>query len=86
MYEVRLSTQAYRTYSHLDSKTQKRINKIVDSMEKGYFHKNNIISLHGALAGNLRYRFGDWRIVFTIDYVNQVVFIKSISSRGDAYR
>ncbi len=86
MYEIRLTTQSKRSYSHLDPIIRQRINKVFTFLEEGNFQHKNITPLRGQLAGFLRYRVGDWRIVFRVDNEKRIVIIESITTRGGAYR
>lgn len=86
MFEVRLTPQSERAYIHLDPKIQKRIDQILEKFEQGDFKHHNIIALHGQYEGSLRYRLGKWRIIFSVDYANSVVWIEAITTRGGAYR
>ena len=86
MFEVKLTPQAERAYTHLDSITQVRIDRVLAQFEQGNFRHRNIRALRGRYAGSLRYRLGKWRIVFRVDDANQVVWIEAITTRGGAYR
>ena len=86
MFEVRLTRQAERAYTHLDSTTRERMDRVFGQFEEGNFRHPNIRALHGRYAGCLRYRLGNWRIVFRVDYPDQLVWIEAITTRGGAYR
>lgn len=86
MFIVRLTPQAERAYTHLDPATRTRVNRVLEQFERGHFHHRNIRALHGQYAGSLRYRLGNWRIVFRVDYANREVWIEAITTRGGAYR
>lgn len=86
MYEIRFTPQAERAYLHVDEQTQKRIDRILEQFERGEFHHANIRALQGRFAGSLRYRMGSRRILFHIERDKRVVWIESITTRGDAYK
>ena len=86
MFEIRLTPQAERAYVHLETSMQKRIDRVFEQFEQGGFQHKNIRALHGRLAGRLRYRLGKWRIIFSIDFYEKVVWIEAITTRGGAYR
>lgn len=86
MFEVRLTTQAERAYARLDSVILARVDSVLERFEQGDFHNRNIRALRGRYAGSLRYRLGDWRIIFRVERADGVVWIESITTRGGAYR
>ena len=46
----------------------------------------NIKKLHGYEPPTWRYRIGDYRIFYTIDETERIVFVLTIDDRKDAYR
>ena len=86
MYDVRLSHQAERLYFQIDPRTRNRFDGVFELFERGEFRHPNIRALHGSLAGRFRYRLGSWRIIFSIDHSNQIVWIEAITKRGGAYK
>ena len=86
MFVVRLTPQAERAYTHLDLVTRARVDHVFTQFEQGNFQHRNIRALHGQYAGSLRYRLGGWRVVFRVDYADQVVWVEAITRRGGAYR
>ena len=85
MFEVRLTPQAEHAYTHLGSVTRERVDRVFEQLEQSNFRHRNIRALRGRYAGSLRYRLGNWRIVFRVDYANRVVWIEAITTRGGAY-
>lgn len=81
MFEVRLTPQAERAYTHLDLVTRARMDRVFTQFERGHFQQRNVRALRGQYAGSLRYRLGGWRVVFRVDYA-----IEAITRRGGAYR
>lgn len=86
MFEVRLTPQAENSYRKLDKVVRGRIDAVFLRFQSGEFTSNNITALRGKLKGYVRYRMGDWRIVFSVDRRASVVWIASITTRGGAYR
>jgi mRNA interferase RelE/StbE len=86
MFEVRLTTQAEHTYTHLDSTVRDRVDQVLEQLEQGNFSHHNICILRGQYAGSLRYRLGKWRIIFHIDHTHQIIWVEAITTRGGAYR
>ena len=67
MHKVKLTLQAEQAYLKADSKLQSRMERVFEMLEQGRFQHKNIKALQGPLRGSLRYRLGDWRIVFRVD-------------------
>ena len=86
MYEVWMTDSAENAYKRMDSKTQERINNVLSQLGEGVFQHNNIIALHGKYKGSLRYRLGQWRIIFKVNHQKQTVTITTIMPRGDEYK
>ncbi|MBI4518770.1 MAG: hypothetical protein HY699_23490 [Deltaproteobacteria bacterium] len=78
MFAVRLTPQAERAYE--------RVDRVLAEFEKGNLQHRNIRALRGPFAGSLRYRLGDWRIVFRVDFDKHSVWVEAITTRGGAYR
>lgn len=68
MFEVKLTTQAERACKRLTKVVRERVDAILENFEEGNFRHRNIKALTGPYAGSLRYRIGDWRIVFRVDH------------------
>ncbi len=86
MFEVRLSSDARYVYESMDRKMQERMDRGFEQLEQGIFRHNNISALHGPYAGSLRYRLGQWRIIFHVNFTTRIVSIETITTRGGAYR
>jgi mRNA interferase RelE/StbE len=85
VFEVKLTSQAERAYKHLTPLVRKRIDRVLEQFEQGNFKHPNIRALTGPYAGSLRYRMGDWRLVFSVDHKSGLVWIEAITTRGGAY-
>ena len=46
---------------------------------------NNIKRLSGKLTGRLRYRVGDWRVIYRIDDTARQVHVLVIAHRSEVY-
>ncbi|MEW5900330.1 MAG: type II toxin-antitoxin system RelE/ParE family toxin [Acidobacteriota bacterium] len=55
-------------------------------MEKNPICGNNIKPLTGQLKGLIRYRVGDWRLIYRLFKEKKTVEIVAILPRGDAHR
>lgn len=86
MYEIELSQTTARYYGGLDDKRVRIINRCFETNSKNPFYHSNIKKLHGEFEGNYRYRFGDLRIIYSINKERKIIFIELIAERGKAYR
>jgi mRNA interferase RelE/StbE len=48
-------------------------------------HHNNMKRLSGRFAGRLRYRMGDWRLIYRIDDRARQVHVLVIAHRSEVY-
>lgn len=85
-FEIRLTAQAERIYRRLPVAVRNRVDVVFERFEHGDFTSSNITALHGPYKGRLRYRLGGWRIIFSVDRADTIVWIEAISTRGGAYR
>ncbi|HEV7302169.1 MAG TPA: type II toxin-antitoxin system RelE/ParE family toxin [Tepidisphaeraceae bacterium] len=85
MYNVELSREAQRFYDRCDPATARKLARCFQSLEKNPRQGNNVKPLKGPLAGSLRYRLGDLRVVYTINDRTVTVFVITIARRGDVY-
>jgi mRNA interferase RelE/StbE len=80
---VEYSREAARTLMRIDRSTSKRIRaKIELLVSNPPALANNVQALKGG-AGLMRLRIGDWRVIYTKDFV--VLLVLKISPRGSAY-
>lgn len=86
MAEVRLTRQAERAYRRLPPPVRRRVDAVLGRLERDELEHADVRALRGPLAGSLRWRIGDWRIVFRRDREADVVWVEAITTRGGAYR
>ena len=86
MYEIELSQSASKYYKALDERRARMINRCLETISINPFYHPNIKKLHGEFEGSYRYRFGDLRMIYTIDKEKRMIFIELIVQRGKAYR
>jgi mRNA-degrading endonuclease RelE of RelBE toxin-antitoxin system len=62
---------------------------IIETMERvaqdPFAPDNNITALTGVASGYRR-RFGDWRVLYTVDKAANVLEVFNVGARGDVYR
>ena len=86
-WQIEVKPTAEKYYLRLDKKTRKRIKKALQELEQEdnpFFH-HNVKPLTGQLQGDYRLRAGNWRLLFTPDNTQHIIYIYAILPRGDAY-
>lgn len=86
MYKVFLHKKAVKYYESLDDKGVKKINRVIDEINKNPFGGHHIKKLRGKQEGKYRYAVGDLRIVYRINDKDRIVLIEAIGPRGDIYK
>lgn len=88
MYQVRLSEEARRAYGNLQTSDLKKVNRGLEIIEQApIYFPGHIIPLKGPLSGKYRCTVSDWRIIYTLSRMENVVNVEAIVRRkGDTYR
>ena len=85
MYDVELSPRAAAFLAAADHALARKLARCFTQLEREPRKHNNIKRLSGPLAGFLRYRIGDWRVVYQIDDNARRVRVHTIAHRGQVY-
>ena len=85
MYEVCLSRRAQRYYERVDSDTALRLDRCFEVLTKNPFRGGDIKPLKG-MKGVYRFRVGELRVVYEVDFGERAVRVLAILTRGQAYR
>ena len=85
MYEVVLSPDATAFFEHADLPLAKKLARCFQRLEDDPRRHNNIKRLSPPLAGLLRYRVGDWRVIYRIDEEQRRVVVLTIAHRREVY-
>jgi mRNA interferase RelE/StbE len=85
MFEVILSPEAQEFYAAADRPLARKLARCFALLERDPRRHNNIKRLSGELAGLLRYRVGDWRVVYRIDDRAGRVLVLVIAHRREVY-
>ena len=85
MFEVILSSEAEEFYAAADRPLARKLSRCFAQLESEPRRHNNIKRLSGDFAGLLRYRVGDWRVVYRIDELSSRVLVLSIAHRRVVY-
>ena len=86
MYEVELSPEADEFYRNADPPLARKLARCFRQLEADPRRHNNIKRLSGKeFVGCLRFRLGDWRVIFEIDERMNRVQVLSIAHRREVY-
>jgi mRNA interferase RelE/StbE len=85
MFEVILSPEASVFYEQADRPLARKLARCFAQLEQDPRRHNNIKRLSGKLAGRLRYRVGDWRVIYRIDDRAAQVNVLLIAHRSEIY-
>ena len=85
MFEVILSPEAWEFFEKADQPLAKKLARCFSQLERDPRRHNNIRRLSGPFAGLLRYRVGDWRVVYRIDDAAKQVLVLTIAHRREVY-
>lgn len=85
MFEVVLSPDAAAFYAAADRPLALKLARCFRRLESAPRRGNNVKRLKGEWAGYLRYRIGDWRVIFRIDALVGRVNVVVIAHRREVY-
>jgi mRNA interferase RelE/StbE len=85
MFEVILAPDALAFYAAADRPLARKLARCFAQLERDPRRHNNIKRLSSALSGRLRYRVGDWRVVYRIDDPANAVHVLLIAHRSEVY-
>jgi len=85
-WEIVLTKPAKRVYDKASKVIQQRLDSCFEDLEKNPIYGNSIRPLTGQLKGLIRYRIGDWRVIYRLFKEKKTVEIVAILPRGDAYK
>lgn len=86
-WKIEVKPTAEKYYLRLGRNAQKRMIQALRELEdaKEPLSHPNVKALTGKLQGDYRLRVGKWRILFTPDEEEGVIYVYAILPRGDAY-
>jgi mRNA interferase RelE/StbE len=85
MFDVILSPESQAFYDAADRPLARKLAKCFKQLEVDPRRHNNIKRLTGGLAGKLRFRVGDWRVIYRIDDGANRVIVLTVATRGEVY-
>lgn len=86
IWEIVLTRPAKRIYDKASMDIKQRLDGCFEDLEKNPIYGNNIKPLTGKLKGLIRYRVGDWRLIYRLFKERKIVEIVAILPKRDAYR
>lgn len=85
MFEVILSPAASEFFAAADSPMALKLSRCFRRLESAPRRGNNVKRLKGKWSSYLRYRVGDWRVVYRIDDEVGCVYVVVIAHRREVY-
>ena len=85
MFDIILSPEAADFFAAADRPLARKLARCFAQLEREPRRHNNIKRLSGEFAGLLRYRVGDWRVVYRVDEPTQRALVLSIAHRREVY-
>jgi mRNA-degrading endonuclease RelE of RelBE toxin-antitoxin system len=87
IWRIEVKPTAEKQYSKLGKTTKRRIQDALLELERA---ENPLLhyavrQLTGKLKGDYRVRIGNWRVLFTSNRDEKVIYVYAILPRGDAY-
>ncbi len=86
IWTIVLTRPAKKVYDQAGKSMRQRLDSCFEDLEENPLYGNNIKPLTGQLKGLLRYRVGDWRVIYRLAKASMEVEIIAILPRGDAYK
>lgn len=85
MYIVLLSDPSRYFFEEASAKLQRSLDRCFEQLKNSPKYHPNIKPLKGNLSGYYRYRVGDYRVLYTIDEQENLVFVNAIAHRSQIY-
>jgi len=85
MYELAFTKSAKDFYEEADAPLQRKLGRCCAQLRTEPRHHPNIRPLKGRFAGHLRYRVGDYRVVYHIIGPERKVVVVLIDHRSGVY-
>jgi mRNA interferase RelE/StbE len=85
MHRVILAADAARAFERADRNLQRHLDRCFECLSADPRRHNNIKRLKGEFAHLMRFRVGDWRVVYQIDASTETVVVLDIAHRRDVY-
>jgi mRNA-degrading endonuclease RelE of RelBE toxin-antitoxin system len=86
MHKIFLHRNASKFYQKANKSLKGKISVAIDAISRNPHLDVHVKKLKGELKHMHRFRFGDLRILYEIDYAVKTVWIKTIEWRGTVYK
>lgn len=87
MFQLKYTPTFEQDVKKLDSRTARRvINKMKWLAEHPELLRFKVRHLPKHLDGLQKYQVGDWRVLFWVDYQNEVIKLYGVDHRGQVYK
>ena len=86
-WRIEVKPTVEKQYLKLDKPAKLRIQSALLELEQAenpLLH-HAVRNLTGKLKGDYRLRVGDWRVLFTPDRAEKIIYVYAILPRGDTY-
>jgi mRNA interferase RelE/StbE len=83
-YTVTVPDKVTRRLDRLQPKLRRGLSRTIDALAGNPF-PTNAERMKGQHQGKLRIPVGGWRIVYTVDVAERMVFVLDVDTRGDIY-
>jgi mRNA interferase RelE/StbE len=85
MYHVFLGQTAKERFEESEKSLQAKLDRCFECLAENPRRHNNIKPLKGSFAGYLRFRVGDYRVVYRVEEPKRRVVVVDIAHRKDVY-
>jgi mRNA interferase RelE/StbE len=85
MFDVVLSPSAAAFYAGADRPLALKLTRCFRQLETAPRRGNNVKRLRGEWSDYLRYRVGDWRVIYRVDDAANRVNVVAIAHRREVY-
>ena len=85
MFEIVLAPAAAEFYATASRPLALKLARCFERLEVDPRQGNNIKRLTGEWAGYLRYRVGDWRLIYRVEDATDQVYVLTIGHRREIY-
>lgn len=83
-WRVIIERKARKALAHFPAADREKLLSVIDQLAADPYTARNVKPLQG--RDQYRIRSGDYRIIYTLDNGQLIVFVIEISQRGGAYR
>lgn len=83
MFQIKLSNRAKKDLKKLDKRFLDKISKSIDILVTNPFLGEK---MSGEYAGSYRVKIPPIRIIYSVDFENETVLIKTVGHRGGIYK